>query len=139
MTALEGEILKSHPISHDSPRTYSVEERTQGSVNMENMVDEINSFYMKSNILTSLRVTREIHDQKYSKCCTSIAVTSALRAAQRRYLSKFDTTGFNETLIRELQGDIRSEFAHRKCLILFVGCVSPRSLDGMIQNSISSA
>jgi len=139
MNQLKIQILSSNPISRQnvSSNFDQVDENTQGSVRMQNQIEYASSFYSTQKRLISDLITNKIHDQKDTNLCVSISVLSALRAAQVFYLDK--TAKKDSKKVRKDQDDILGEFSFDKCLVLFTGCISPRSLDGIILNSTGSS
>ena len=107
-----------------------VDENTQGSVLMQKEIEYASQFYTTQKRLTSIAITQNIHNQKDSNLCTSIAVTWRRYDLHRREIAK-------NTVIQD-QDNIEGLFSFDKCLTLFTGCVSPRSLDGIIVNSADS-
>ena len=127
MAQLESEIRKLSPILRVGVSSFNtVDERTQGSINMQKELEFASELYTTRKRLSSTIITENIHDQKYTNLCVSISVVSALRSAQRTYLV---SKGNSKTIIMSEQDDIKGQFSFDKCLVLFTGCVSPRSLE----------
>ena len=136
MNRLKSQIIGSNPISGQNISSFNfVEENTQGSVKMQKEIEYASEFYTTNKRLTSKFITGKIHNQKDTNLCTSISVMSGLRAAQAYYLGN---NGHDRNTIRTEQDDVKGKFSFDKCLVLFTGCVSPRSLDGIILNSTGS-
>ena len=76
-------------------------------------------------------ITHRVHDQRMTSLCVSFATTTTVRGASINYLTNH---GHPEDQIRnELENDF--QFSFTKMLTIFTGCISPRSLDGLIINS----
>jgi len=66
------------------------------------------------------------------KLCVSFASTSVLRGAAMGFLIP---KGKSQQLITADLEDRKGKFTHSDMMTLLTGCVSPRSLDGIIENS----
>jgi len=76
-------------------------------------------------------ITHRVHGQRATSLCVSFATTTTVRGASINYLTNH---GHPEDQIRnELENDF--QFSFTKMLTIFTGCISPRSLDGLIINS----
>jgi len=127
----------STPIALSGVRIYNnVDERTQCSVLMQKEIEYISSFFTTRKRLNGPIITNKVHDQRWTNLCASFASTSALRGAQRRYLLTFHGKSLNN--MRQEHDDVNGKFSFDKCLALLVGCVSPRSLDGIAANLVDS-
>jgi len=136
MAHLKNSILNLAPISNQNATSFdSVDENTQGSVNMQKEIIYAAGLYSTQKRISSILITEKVHDQKETNLCASIGVISALRSAQRKYLV---SEGKDFSTIMSEQDDIQGTFSFDKCLVLFTGCVSPRSLDGILVNNLGS-
>ena len=77
-------------------------------------------------------MTHRIHDQNNTNFCASFASTSVLRGAAMGFLM---SKGNSQQQITADLEDRKGKFAHSDMMTLLTGCVSPRSLDGIIENS----
>ena len=77
-------------------------------------------------------MTHRIHDQKNTNLCVSFASTSVLRGAAMGFLI---SKGNSKHQIKSDLEDRKSDFTHSNMVTLLTGCVSPRSLDGIIENA----
>ena len=78
-------------------------------------------------------MTHRVHDQRLTGLCTSFSTVSTLRAATIRFM--VNNHGINRDQVRgdlEIRG---GQYSFEKMLTLFTGCVSLRSMDGIILNS----
>ena len=115
-----------------------VEDNTQSSVFLQHEIEEFTTEFTAGKNLTTpgaAFITHRVHDQRMTNLCTSYATTTLLRSASMRYLVSQDYA------FDQIRDDLENvdEFSHSKMLTIFTGCVSPRSLDGLIINSRNDA
>ena len=137
MNTYKTDITAINPISYFEISSFdTVADNTQASVNMQKEIQYASNFYTGHKMITSTGpMTNKIHDKRHTNLCSSIAVTSALRAAQLNFL---DNKGKDKRMVRQELDDITGNFSFDKMLVLFTGCVSPRSMDGIVCNSIGT-
>ena len=115
-----------------------VAENTQNSVFLQKEIEVFATEVTTGKNLTApgnALMTHRVHDQRTTNLCVSFSTMTAVRGAAMNYLVN---KGANQDQLRnELEND--NQFSFNKMLTLFTGCVSPRSLDGLIINSKNDA
>lgn len=111
--------------------SFSVSENTQQSMYLEGEIRQILSSWSTNLTLHQFRITNKIHDQSLTNLCHSFATVTCLRAAIMFYL---ESLNIDYEVVRT-KLDRLEEFRFEKLLCVFTGCISPRSLDGIIINS----
>jgi len=111
-----------------------VADNTQNSVFLQQEIQQFTTQFTTGKNLTNpgaALITHRIHDQRATGLCVSFSIVSTVRGASLQYLA---THGHPEDQIR---ADLENldEFSFNKMLTIFTGCVSPRSLDGLLINS----
>jgi len=133
MQVAKTDICSLPPFSLGVGNNYDVGDNTQKSVYLQKEIEEFTTEFGKNlpNPAGDL-ITNRVHDQRKTNLCASYAGTSTLRAAAKRFLLMKGNT------LQEISDDLEAvdgSFTFNKMLTLLTGCVSPRSLDGLIVNS----
>ena len=109
-------------------------EDTQHSIFLQKEIEEFTTEMKTDKHLPNPRnapITHRVHDQRTTSLCVSYSTTTILRGAVIHILVK---NGQNDAQIRaDLENT--NDYSFTKMLTLFTGCVSPRSLDGLVFNS----
>jgi len=111
---------------------FQVEEKTQCSVYLQNEIVIETDYHRRLSNTIGTHVVREQYD---TYLCTSYAMMSTLRSAQMTFLVQNEKCG-NIDEVRNLISISDGEYSFNKFVTLFTGCVSPRSLEGLVHNSI---
>ena len=129
-------ICSLAPFDMKVTTTYGdVEQNTQQSVFLQKEILTFTSQFTAGKDLPNpgaAVMTHRIHDQKNTNLCASFAGTTTLRAAAKRFLIS------NGITLQQISDDleaVQGHFTFNKMLTLLTGCVSPRSLDGLLVNS----
>ena len=115
-----------------------VDENTQNSVFHQREIEELSTHFTIGKNLTNPGngfITHRVHDQKLTSLCVSFSTVTTVRGATIRVLI---ARGFPDDEIRNQLENV-DEYSFNKMLTLFTGCISPRSLDGLILNSRNDA
>ena len=112
-----------------------VGDHTQNSVFVQKEIEEFTTEFTTRKNLTRTGcglITNRVHNQRRTNLCTSYGGTTTLRGAAKRFL----VTHLNplQHISQDLEA-VQGEFTFNKMLTLVTGCVSPRSLDGLVVNS----
>ena len=133
MNNIKTDLLQEQPFSMNVQNRFeNISANTQASVFLQREIEITTSMFTGGKQITGELVTRFTHDQMDTFLCASFSTISCLRSATTRYLVK---KGKSRDLIRADLDELRGPFSHAKMLTLFTGCVSHRSMDGIILNS----
>ena len=120
---------KSKPI-----RKINVFEYTQKSVFLQKEIEDFTT-EMKANknltIAGKALITHRVHSQRSAGLCVSFSTITCIRGAILRFLI------VKRNPESKIKHDLENvtQFSFNKMLTLFTGCVSPRSLDGLVKNA----
>ena len=136
METAKNDICSLPPFSMVVTTNYAnVSEDTQNSVFVQKEIEEFTTEFRTGKNLTNREsgiITDRAHNQRQTNLCASFAGTTTIRGAAKRFLiSKGIALQQISADLEAIQGD----FTFNKMLILLTGCVSPRSLDGLVVNS----
>mgnify|MGYP000381406996 CR=1 FL=1 len=138
MTKAKKEIIGWRVFSIQNPvlRTAfaAVNANTQKSCFLQREIEQFTTEMKPDKNLPTIGnapITRRVHDQRLTNLCVSYSIVSTLRGAATNHLTD---KGINQNEIRNDLENV-AQFSFTKMLTLFTGCVSPRSLDGLIVNS----
>jgi len=140
MAAQKRVMVAFQPFSQHIPQaTFNqIDENTQNSVFHQREIEELSTHFTIGKNLTNpgnAFITHRVHDQRLTSLCVSYATVTAVRGATIRVLI---ARGIRENEIRNQLENV-DEYSFNKMLTLFTGCISPRSLDGLILNSRNDA
>ena len=113
----------------------NVGDATQSSVFVEKKIEEFTTEFRTGKKLTNRAsgiITDRVHNQRQTNLCASFAGTTTIRGAAKRFLLS------NGITLQHISDDleaVQGVFTFNKMLTLLTGCVSPRSLDGLLVNS----
>jgi len=138
MELAKPDICSLPPFSMAVKTNYdNVGEQTQNSVFVQRNIEEFTTEVRTGKNLTNRAsglVTDRVHNQRQTNLCASFAGMTTIRGAAKRFLiSKGITLHQISADLEAVQGD----FSFTKMLTLLTGCVSPRSLDGLVTNSLN--
>ena len=129
-------VLSPFSIPNISQRTNfaHVKEDTQHSSMLQKEIEEFTTEMKTDKDLPnpgSAPITHRVHDQRTTALCVSYSTTTIVRGAVIDILVKHGKTD------AQIRADLEDtpNFSFNKMLTLFTGCVSPRSLDGLVLNS----
>jgi len=112
-----------------------VRDNTQNSVFVQAEIENFTTEFTTGKIVTNpgnALMTHRVHNQRVTNLCSSLSTVTTVRGAALLYLTEI---GNNENQIRAELENGQGQFSFNKMLTLFAGCISPRSLDGLIINS----
>merc|ERR1712130_511431 len=103
------------------------------------MQKDIETRTQQLNIATSYNVTKGVHGQKNTNLCVSITSMTMIRSALKRYLVEY--INLSPVQVQQLESDLEDWngfLSFKKMIRIFTGCVSVRSLEGLVRNSLLS-
>ena len=138
MESAKPEMVIRQPYTFANPNLRTnfaqITDATQHSVFLQKEIEEF-ATEMKTdkNLILpgNVMITRRVHDQRLTGLCVSFSTITIVRGALINHLDKI---GVDPTVVKTDLENTQT-FSFNKMLVIFTGCVSPRSLDGLILNS----